>query len=67
MTSPAAARIGLAIGAVMAGLGIYIIARVLVFGAPSLTGRVWLDVAFAFFFVVRGALQYRRWRQSTRR
>lgn len=64
-TSGSAARIGLGIGAVMAGLGVYIAARVLAFGAPPLTGQRWLDVAFAFFFVARGGLQYWRWRQAT--
>ena len=59
----AAARVGLGIGAVMVGVGVYVAVRALVLGAPPLTGMVWLDLAFAFFFVVRGALQYRRWRQ----
>lgn len=69
MSSPArsgaAARIGLGIGAVMAGLGVFIALRVLAFGAPPLTGQFWLDLAFAFFFVARGGLQYRRWRQAS--
>ena len=59
----ATARVGLGIGAVMAGVGVYLAVRALVFAAPPLTGMVWLDLAFAFFFVVRGALQYARWRR----
>lgn len=65
-TSGAAARFGLGIGAVMAALGVFLALRLLAFGAPPVTGQRWLDLAFAFFFVARGALQYRRWRQATR-
>lgn len=62
-TRKATARVGLGIGAVMVGVGVYVAVRALMFGAPPLTGMVWLDLGFAFFFLVRGALQYRRWRQ----
>ena len=59
----ATARVGLGIGAVMVGVGVYLAVRALVFAAPAITGMVWLDLAFAFFFLVRGALQYGRWRR----
>lgn len=52
--------VGLAIAAVMAMLGVYIGARSLLTEQPPLTGRTWLDLGFAFFFLARAALQYRR-------
>jgi hypothetical protein len=53
-------KVGLAIAAVMGGLGVYIGVRSLFTQQPPLTGRAWLDLGFAFFFVARAALQYRR-------
>lgn len=67
MSAPRVARVGLAIGAVMAALGAFLALRLLAFGAAPVTGQSWLDIAFAFFFVARGALQFRRWRQATER
>ena len=61
VTSPHS-PVGLAIGAVMAGLGVFIALRLLVLHREPLTGTGVLDLAFAVFFVLRGALQYRRWR-----
>lgn len=61
VTSPHS-PVGLAIGGVMAALGVFIALRVLVLGRPPVTGTFGLDIAFAVFFVLRGALQYRRWR-----
>ncbi|MEO6444899.1 MAG: hypothetical protein ABIZ91_08140 [Gemmatimonadaceae bacterium] len=60
----ASARIGIAIGAVMVGLGAYIAARTLFMDGAPVTGQRWLDLAFAFFFIVRGAMQYARWRRG---
>ncbi|MBK6485643.1 MAG: hypothetical protein IPF98_01990 [Gemmatimonadetes bacterium] len=65
MPSQTSVRIGLGIGAVMIGLGLYIGARTLVGGTTPLTGTRWLDLAFAVFFVLRGALQVQRWRRAT--
>jgi hypothetical protein len=56
--------IGVGIGGVMAALGVFIAVRLLAFGRAPLTGTGWLDLAFAAFFLVRGGLQYRRWRQA---
>jgi len=64
MPSPASVSIGLAIGAVMIGLGLYIGARTLAGGATPLTGTRWLDLAFAVFFILRGALAVQRWRRT---
>lgn len=61
------ANIGLAIGAVMAALGLFLALRLVAFDAPPVTGQFWLDLAFALFFMARGALQYRRWRHATQR
>lgn len=66
VTSPHS-PIGLAIGGVMAALGVFIAARLFVLGRPPVTGTMGLDVAFAVFFVLRGALQYRRWRLAKER
>lgn len=66
MPSSANARIALAIGVTMIALGLYIGGRSLAGAATPLTSKPWLDVAFAVFFVVRGALQVRRWRQAQR-
>jgi len=64
MASPTSARIGLGIGAVMIALGVYIGARSIAGPAAPLTSKPWLDLAFAFFFIVRGGLQVRRWQQA---
>lgn len=55
------AGVGLVIGVAMAALGFYIALR-LAQGRPPLSGAFALDVAFAIFFLVRGAVQLRRWR-----
>lgn len=64
MPSPTSARVGLGIGAVMIALGLYIGARSLAGAAAPLTSQPWLDLAFAFFFIVRGGLQVRRWQNA---
>ena len=61
---PASARLALVIGGVMTLLGLYIAARVLLTEAPPLTGTLALDLAFAVFFVARGALAYARFRRA---
>ena len=45
----------LVLGALMVGLGAYVAGRLLATGAP-LTGNRWIDLLFAFFFVLRGAM-----------
>ncbi len=64
MPSLATARIGLGISAVMIGIGVYLGTRMILPGRPPITGTSALDIAFAFFFIARGALQVRRWRQT---
>ncbi len=64
-TRTASARVGLGIGAVMVGLGVNIAIRALATDASPLTGKLWLDLGFAFFFVVRGVLQYGRWKRAS--
>lgn len=61
LTSPHS-PVGLAIGGVMAALGVFLALRLFVLGREPVTGTLGLDLAFAVFFVLRGALQYRRWR-----
>lgn len=59
--------LGLGIGAVMAALGAFIALRLVLLKGAPLTGTWGLDLAFAVFFLVRGGLQYRRWRQARER
>lgn len=67
MPSLTTARIGLAIAAVMIGIGMYLGTRA-GFGVQTpVTGSRGLDVAFAIFFVARGALQVQRWRKTRER
>ncbi len=67
MPSIATARVGLAIAAVMIGIGMYLGTRA-AFGVQApVTGSRGLDVAFAVFFVARGALQVQRWRKTRER
>ena len=66
ITAPNSA-VGLAIGGVMAGIGVFIVLRLVALGREPLTGTLGLDYAFAVFFVLRGALQYRRWRLARER
>ena len=61
LTSPNS-PVGLVIGGVMAALGVMLALRLFVLGREPVTGSLGLDVGFAVFFVLRGALQYRRWR-----
>ncbi|MCC6318590.1 MAG: hypothetical protein IT361_12980 [Gemmatimonadaceae bacterium] len=63
----AASVLGLAIGALMAVLGVTIALRLLALGRDPLTGTAGLDYAFSAFFILRGALQYRRWRLARER
>ena len=62
---PLSARsyLGVAIGATMVGLGIFIIVRLLALGLPPLTGRLWLDLAFAALFLARGGMYLARARR----
>jgi len=48
----------------MSLLGLYIGGRVLFTESPPLTGTLALDLAFAVFFIARGALAYARFRRA---
>lgn len=56
--------VALALGAVMVALGVFIALRLLLSPGRSFTGQVWLDAAFAVFFVVRGAMHVARVRRQ---
>jgi len=60
--SSASSITALVVGSAMIALGLYIALRLLASNDAPLTGRTWLDATFAGFFVIRGALQWRRWR-----
>ena len=49
----------LVLGVVMVGLGVYIAVRPLFTHNAILTGARWLDMTFAFVFMVRGAINVR--------
>lgn len=63
-TRSSATRAGLVIAGVMSLLGLYIGGRVLFTESPPLTGTFALDLAFAVFFIARGALAYARFRRA---
>ena len=55
------ARVTLALvtGVVMIGLGLFVALRPLWADAAPLAGNVWLDYAFAAFFLLRGGMNVR--------
>jgi hypothetical protein len=55
---PAPRTFSLVIGVVMLALGAFVAGRALL-GAPSLTRQPLLDVGFALFFLLRGAMYLR--------
>jgi hypothetical protein len=58
--------IGAVISAIMIVLGVFVAARLLVRPHNPLTGTVLLDIAFAMFFIARGALYFWTMRQRAR-
>lgn len=64
MAYSARTTVGLVIGAVMVGLGIFVIIRLLAMELRPLTGRLWLDVAFAALFLLRGGMYLARARRE---
>ena len=56
---PARITIALVTGIVMMGLGIFVALRPLWADAAPLAGNVWLDYAFAAFFLLRGGMNVR--------
>ena len=56
MPLPLRSLFGLTLGAVMVALGLFVVLRLMATAGEPLTGRLWLDLAFAFFFLVRGGL-----------
>jgi hypothetical protein len=64
MALSARSTIGIVIGAVMVGLGIFVVVRLLAMGLRPLTGRAWLDLAFAALFLLRGGMYLKRARRE---
>lgn len=56
--------LGLVIGAVLVGLGIFVVVRLLAMELRPLTGRTWLDFAFAALFLLRGGMYLARARRK---
>lgn len=59
-------RAALVIGAVMVAIGLAVIVRLVIVRA-SATPSLWLDGAFALFFIARGALNIQSARRIARR
>lgn len=49
----------LALGVVMVALGVYVALRPLMYAGQPITASRWLDMAFAAFFILRGAMNVR--------
>ncbi|HKO15236.1 MAG TPA: hypothetical protein VJU87_03300 [Gemmatimonadaceae bacterium] len=62
MPSPRSA-IGILLGVVMLGLGLYLALHPLWSHGRSVTPSLWLDMAFAAFFLLRGVMHLRRLRR----
>lgn len=58
--------IGTVVSGVMMALGIFVGARLLVYPDRPLTGTRVLDIAFALFFLARGALYFWTMRRRAR-
>ena len=67
MASRASNTAGVIIAGVMTAMGVFIALRLLVLGRAPVTGTTGMDLAFALFFILRGAVQYRRWRLAQER
>jgi uncharacterized membrane protein HdeD (DUF308 family) len=52
-------KIKLVLGVVMIAIGVYVAVRPLLPAAAAITSARWLDVAFAAFFIIRGAMNVR--------
>lgn len=59
MLRNARGRIALVLGVVMVALGAWLLVSAFVLRRPSITGKPLLDAAFAFFFLLRGAMNVR--------
>jgi hypothetical protein len=46
------------LGTLMVGLGLFIALRLMATAGRPLTGRLWLDAAFALFFLARGGMYF---------
>lgn len=64
MASSTRSTIGVVIGGVMVGLGIFVIVRLLAMELRPLTGRIWLDFGFAALFLLRGGMYLARARRD---
>ena len=59
MASTVGSRFVLVLGVVLFLLGAFVALRLVVAPGRPLTGRLWLDLAFAALFLVRGAMNVR--------
>ena len=58
--------VGAVISAIMFALGLFVAVRLLARPAQPLTGAVAVDIAFALFFMARGALYFWTMRRRSR-
>jgi hypothetical protein len=62
----ARATLSLVLGVLMIGLGAFVVGRLAYTGGQPLSPSIWLDAAFALFFLVRGAMHLRQARRASR-
>jgi fatty-acid desaturase len=55
--------VGLVLGVIMLGLGLFLALHPLWSHGRSITASRWLDMAFAAFFLIRGVMHLRRLRR----
>jgi len=67
MLRSARGPIALVIGVVMVALGAWLLVALFLMGRRPVTGRLWLDVAFALFFILRGGMNLSTGRRVVRR
>jgi hypothetical protein len=61
---PALRTVTLVLGALMIALGLFLALRPLMAPGRPVTNSRWLDMAFALFFLVRGAMNVRSARRA---
>ena len=66
MLRSARGPIALVIGVVMVALGAWLLVSAFLLRRGPVTSSIWLDLAFALFFILRGGMNLRSGRRHTR-
>jgi len=67
MLRSARGSIALVLGVIMVALGAWLLVSAFVLRRGPITSSVWLDLAFALFFILRGGMNLRSGRRHTGR